>query len=94
MYALAFTTCERQAHFVSAPMVELVLPQILRASREHGFQTVAYCFMPDHLHLLVEGLDAGSDCLAFVNAAKQYSGYHFAQRTARRLWQRLDMNAS
>jgi putative transposase len=88
MYALAFTTSERQPHFVSAPVVDLVLQQILRAAREHGFQAVAYCFMPDHLHLLVEGLDADSDGLAFVNAAKQCSGYYFAQRTGRRLWQR------
>jgi putative transposase len=88
MYALAFTTCERQPHFVTAPIVDLVLQQILRAAREHAFQIVAYCFMPDHLHLLVDGLDTRSGCLAFVNAAKQYSGYYFAQRTGRRLWQR------
>jgi REP element-mobilizing transposase RayT len=44
--------------------------------------------MPDHAHLLVEGLDASSDCLAFVNAAKQYSGYYFAQQTGPTLWQR------
>ncbi len=44
--------------------------------------------MPDHLHLLVAGLDDGSDCLTFVSAAKQYSGYYFAQQTGRRLWQR------
>jgi REP element-mobilizing transposase RayT len=44
--------------------------------------------MPDHLHLLVDGLCDDSRCLGFVKAAKQYAGYDFARRTDRRLWQR------
>jgi putative transposase len=88
LYALTFTTCERQRHFIDAAAVVLVLEQILRAADERGFQAVAYCFMPDHLHLMLEGLHAGSDCLAFINAAKQYSGHYFAERTGQRLWQR------
>jgi putative transposase len=88
MYSLAFTTWDRRQHFANAPIVDLVLQQVLRATTDHGFQMIAYCFMPDHLHLLVEGLDADSDLLAFVTAAKKYSGYYFAERTGQRLWQR------
>ncbi len=49
---------------------------------------VAYCFMPDHLHLLVEGEAEGSDCLRFSKLAKQLSGYYFKQSFGARLWQR------
>jgi Zn-dependent oligopeptidase len=34
--------------------VELVLSQISRAANEREFAVIAYCFMPDHLHLFVE----------------------------------------
>ena len=32
---------------------------------------VAYCFMPGHVHLLVEGCTDDADALAFVHQAKQ-----------------------
>src|SRR5262249_43836589 len=40
--------------FVEPSRVEIVLKQILRAAADEGFEIIAYCFMPDHLHLLVE----------------------------------------
>jgi putative transposase len=88
LYALTFTTHERERHFVKSEVVQLVLLQILRAAQEQAVCVIAYCFMPDHLHLLVEGLDEKSACLEFVRSAKQYSGYYFARRHNSRLWQR------
>jgi REP element-mobilizing transposase RayT len=44
--------------------------------------------MPDHLHLLVEGEAETSDCLLFIDRAKQYSGFYFAREFKTRLWQR------
>jgi putative transposase len=64
------------------------LAQILRGAREEEFSIIAYCFMPDHLHLVVEGLAEQSDMKKFVRRAKQYSGYAHPQRTGQRLWQR------
>ena len=88
LYSLTFTTFERERRFLNRDAVELVLLQILRSARRHNVCVVAYCFMPDHLHLLVEGLDHRCDCLEFVKAAKQYSGYYFARQNGSRLWQR------
>jgi len=64
------------------------LTQILRAANEEGMAIIVYCFMPDHLHLVVEGVTEQSDLKKFVGRAKQYSGYEHSQRTRRRLWQR------
>jgi putative transposase len=64
------------------------LAQILRAAGEEEFSIIAYCFMPDHLHLIVEGVTQRSDLKRFVQRAKQYSGYFHSQRTGQRLWQR------
>jgi len=44
--------------------------------------------MPDHLHLLVEGLADDSDARKFISRAKQYSGFHFKAAFDVRLWQR------
>ena len=44
--------------------------------------------MPDHVHLLVEGLTDDADVRAFVAAAKQKSGFDFSVRDGRRLWQK------
>jgi len=66
----------------------LVRTQILRAAHEERFEVIAYCFMPDHVHLIVLGRDDASDVKKFIKLAKQYSGYYFAQRHGVRLWQR------
>ena len=36
---------------------------------------MAYCFMPDHLHLAVEGRSTASDLRRFVKVAKQRVAY-------------------
>ena len=53
----------------------------------HGFDIQAYCFMPDHLHLLTNGRHAAADCLTFVKTFKQRSSFAFKQRSQKRLWQ-------
>lgn len=44
--------------------------------------------MPDHAHLLVEGLAADSDLRRFVRIAKQRSAYEYSKKTSGdQLWQ-------
>jgi REP-associated tyrosine transposase len=87
-YFLTFCTYERARLFASDAVVDLVLLQISRAADECGFAVLAYCFMPDHVHLLVEGMSDASDCKAFISRAKQYSGFYYANAHRARLWQR------
>ena len=87
-YFLTFCTFERQSHFAIRRHVEVTLANILRASGVADVAIPAYCFMPDHVHLLVEGV-SGQACLkTFVSLAKQLSGFHFKREFGRRLWQR------
>lgn len=85
---LTFCTSGRHKAFVDAEPVDLVLSHILRTSQEQGFELPAYCFMPDHVHLLVEGRLHTSDCREFVARAKQFSGFYYTKRFGVRLWQR------
>ncbi len=87
-YSLTFCTEQRQRCFTDAAAVELAVQQLPRASSEQKFAVLSYCFMPDHLHLLVEGSAEDSDCKRFIKAFKQYSGYYHAQKYRKALWQR------
>ena len=79
---------QRQKVFTAHPVVDLVLQQFLRAGAEQGFALIAYCFMPDHVHLLVAGESEASDGKRYIALAKQYSGFYYKQQHGRRLWQR------
>jgi putative transposase len=61
---------------------------ILRTSAEKElFSIWAYCFMPDHLHILLEGQSENSDMLKFIALFKQKSSYFFKRSFGERLWQ-------
>jgi putative transposase len=51
------------------------------------FHLLAYCFMPDHLHMLVQGQEDSSNLVRFVQRYKQLTAYEYKQRTASKLWQ-------
>lgn len=87
-YSLTFCTNGRRRIFTDSAIVSLVLQQIVRAAKEQRFAVIAYCFMPDHLHLLVKAESDSSDCRRFIKSFKQLSGYYFAQRRKDTLWQR------
>ena len=87
-YSLTFCTHERRHAFADEENVDAAIAQIRRAAADERFAILAYCVMPDHVHLLVEGLEESSDLKEFVSRAKQFSGYEHAQRTGQRLWQR------
>ena len=87
-YFLAYGTLSRTRVFVTRDAVARVSAQFLRAASEQRFEILTYCFMPDHVHLLVEGLDDTSDAKVFFARSKQYSGFHYKARTGCRLWQR------
>ena len=87
-YFLTFCCHARRPVFTSQPAVGLVLSQILRAGDDERFAVAAYCFMPDHVHLLVEALSDSSDARRFIARAKQLAGFHYAAAHRRKLWQR------
>jgi len=87
-YSLRFSTDSRQRRFTTADVVELVLSHFLQQSEETHFAVVVYCFMPDHVHLLIEGTNDDSDCKQFIKRAKQFSGFYFAKQFSGTLWQR------
>jgi putative transposase len=87
-YFLTFCTADRTARFQEAKAVDLVTTQFLRAGNDEEFAIIACCFMPDHVHLLVEGKNECADLKKFITRAKQFSGYEYSREFRKRLWQR------
>ena len=87
-YFLTFCTNGRHRLFVNPEVVAVVWSQILRSAAQEQFAVVAYCFMPDHLHLLVEAQSQNADGRAFIALAKQLAGFQYARTFVGRLWQR------
>jgi putative transposase len=86
-FFLTIGTRARARVFTDPAVVAVVVSQLLRVATDEGFAVIAYCFMPDHVHLVVAGRSATSDLPRFVRLAKQRSGFCFKQAFGRHLWQ-------
>jgi putative transposase len=76
-YFLTFCTEQRRPVFVDAAILNMVDAQLLQCADLFDFAVLAYCFMPDHLHLLIEATAEGGNAIQFVHQAKQRSGYAY-----------------
>ncbi|MCH8901264.1 MAG: pyridoxal-phosphate dependent enzyme, partial [Chloroflexi bacterium] len=86
-YSLTLNTAASHRAFVHGAAVHECLDDLNKACTRHEFVVRAYCFMPNHLHLLVEGSKASS-LILFMKYFKQLSSHRYKQRTGRALWHR------
>ena len=85
-YSLTLCAADRRPHFTDPAIVWCLHAQILRSSAVEWFAVLAYCYMPDHLHLLVEGVTQDALLPRFVVRFRQTTGHVFARRGIP-LWQ-------
>jgi putative transposase len=81
-------TSGRVPYFKDAERARFCRDQLLRYAEVHSFHVHAYCFMPDHLHLLVQGGSGQADLRQFLQRFKQVTGFHFKRARGQQLWQR------
>ena len=86
-YSPTICTHKRTRTFTNAETVGTTVLQILRVAGDRHVEVLAYCVMPDHMHLIVIAHAADTDLREFVRLAKQRSGHAFKQVCGRRLWQ-------
>ena len=85
-----FVTCcthNRQAHFVDAAVVNPLILQIRQTCSDRQFAVLAYVFMPDHLHLLLEGLQPEADFVRTMTLLRQRTAMSFRRQQGTQLWQ-------
>jgi len=58
-----------------------------KSAAEQSFAIHAYCVMPDHVHLLVEGMIETCNLVRFVSSFKQQTGFSYEKKNGRQLWQ-------
>ncbi len=86
-----FTVCvSGQRSVLTRPGVPgLIAGTLQDAAAAHGCALVAYCIMPEHLHVLACVVEEGGDLVSFVETFKQTTGYSLSQEGARApVWQR------
>ena len=86
-YLLTFCTHRRQPVFLNVEVVAATRDQVRLVASANQFAILAYCFMPDHVHLLVQGMADYSDLRQFVRIAKQRAAHRYAQTVGKQLWQ-------
>ncbi len=80
--------CDRRTTYLaSANQAQRVLALLLESAASHSFSLHAYCAMPDHIHILAEGIHDQSDLREFIRLFKQRTAYEFQKSHGRRLWE-------
>lgn len=87
--AVSFTLDVKSGHetFHTAQIVARCVEILKTVCSRHSTRAV-YCFMPDHLHLLLIGERPDSDLWAAVRLFKQQSGFWFAKTFPQVQWQK------
>lgn len=88
IYFITICSEERIPIFREANRAKVVVEALKTVSRSMDVLVHAFCVMPDHVHVLVEGKTNTSDVVKFVTQWKQSTGYLFRHELPRRFWQR------
>jgi putative transposase len=86
-YFITISVRDSQRLFTNAQLVETCRGQVQSACKANAFQVLTDCYMPGHLHLLLEGLLGRSDLRKCVKDAKQRTSYQAIRFGVGRLWQ-------
>src|SRR5580700_8609543 len=86
-YFLTLCTRGRIPYFRSSRIARWLLENLLQIAAQQSFSLRAYCLMPDHLHILLQGDSPTSDLQGFVKTFKHKSTLHSRAKTRKTLWQ-------
>lgn len=86
IYSVTILTRGKQNLFDAQEKVNLVFGILRETASGKEFSILAYCFMPDHLHLLLAGKTGDADLQKFISLFKQKSGYEFKKTYNKKLW--------
>ena len=87
-YAYHFElSTNHRARVLEGSTAESTITDLQRASRATSFELLAYCVMPDHVHVLALGTSDSSDAVLFMQRFKQLTGFRFAKTHDKPFWQ-------
>ena len=85
---VAFTACVADAHplFTDAGVVEVFVALLRSTAERHGCVVVIYCFMPEHLHVMLHGWQESADTWQTMVEFKQRSSFWLKQHRPGVTW--------
>ena len=86
-FSITIATAQRAPTFQHRSAVDMCLAALSETAARHSLKVLAYCFMPDHLHLLVEA-NQGANLIRFMKAFKQVTSFRYKKQTGRPVWQK------
>jgi putative transposase len=86
-YFVTICTFARRSYFRSQALADWLLRVLQRESAGSLFFVRAYCLMPNHLHLLLQGNSLNAELLPFIENFKHKTSHRFWLRNQKTLWQ-------
>jgi len=86
-YSVTICVSPRRPALGTRATVTPLLRILCDAARAEQFAILAYCVMPDHVHLVLEGQREDSSLRRFVWRFKRDTGFWFARSNGESLWQ-------
>ena len=77
-YFITICTHKKIPVFESGELAKRYIDLLAEKAIVFHFKVWAYCFMPDHVHFLAEGMEQDADLKKFVSSFKQSAGYHYS----------------
>jgi putative transposase len=88
--SVSFTLCiqDSKPAFNEASLVKIFIEMLTGLTEKSSCTIPVYCFMPDHLHLIVRGTSDSSDVWKTVVAYKQKTGFWLSSKKPEIKWQK------
>jgi REP element-mobilizing transposase RayT len=77
IYFLTICAEQPRSIFLDSARAKIAIEELRKVAGRMNVLVHAFCVMPHHVHLLVEGRTAQSDIVKFVGQWKQSTGYVF-----------------
>jgi putative transposase len=87
IYFLTLCCEDRRPIFANESLGHWLVTELLKSAAEEGFAIHAYCVMPDHVHVLAEGLTETCHLVRFISSFKQQTAFCYKKKMGSRLWQ-------
>jgi len=87
-YSITINTDGSRPNFDNVRFLGFCVEALHERAALNAFEVLAYCFMPNHVHLRVAGLTETSRLKPFIQQFKQITGYAFKQEHGVSLWHR------
>jgi putative transposase len=88
--AVAFTACvgRREPLFQDSGVVHQFASLLRDCAQRYASSVIIYCFMPDHVHVVLQGNEENADLWRAVVAFKQRTGFWLKRNSPGVAWQK------